>query len=86
LRNRVGNGAPGVARARNVNYYSPEELEPAIARFVDVYNQERVPEAIGNITPDDVSQGRRTEIVSRRQKIERLTLERRKKENLRNAA
>ena len=68
------------------NYYTPWELERAIARFVDFYNHERLHEAIGNVMPDDMYHGRQHTIVSRREKIKRLTLERRKKENLRNAA
>jgi len=43
-------------------------------------------EAIGNVTPDEMYHGRQPAILSRREKIKRLTLERRKKENLRNAA
>ncbi len=68
------------------NHYSPWELERAIARFVEYYNHERVHEAIRNVTPDDMYHGRQHAILSRREKIKRLTLERRKKENLRNAA
>jgi transposase InsO family protein len=68
------------------NHYSPWELERAVTRFVDYYNHERLHEAIGNVTPDDMYHGRQREITSRRAKIKRLTLERRKKENLRNAA
>jgi hypothetical protein len=49
-------------------------------------NHERLHEAIGNVTPDDMYHGRQRAILSRRVKIKRLTLERRKKENLRNAA
>jgi transposase InsO family protein len=68
------------------NHDSPWELERAVARFVAYYNYERLHEAIGNVTPDDMYHGRQREIVTRREKIERLTLDRRKKENLRNAA
>jgi transposase InsO family protein len=68
------------------NYYSPWELERAIARFVHHYNYERVHESIGNVTPNDMYHGRQREILSRRDRIKRLTLERRKKENQSNAA
>ncbi len=68
------------------NHYSPWELERAVARFVDHYNHERLHEAIGNVTPDDMYHGRQLEILTPREQIKRLTLERRKKENLRNAA
>ncbi len=68
------------------NYTSTWELERALARFVAYYNHERLHAAIGNVTPDDMYHGRQRAILSRREKIKRLTLERRKKENLRNAA
>jgi hypothetical protein len=68
------------------NYYSPGALERAIARFVKYYNHERLHEAVGNVTPDDMYHDRQRSILARREKIKRLTLERRKKENLRNAA
>jgi transposase InsO family protein len=67
------------------NYYTPWELERAVARFVNHYNYKRLHDAIGNVTPDDMYHGRQRAIVSPREKIKRLTLERRKKENLRNA-
>jgi hypothetical protein len=64
----------------------PWEVERAIAHFVDNYNHERLHEAIGNVTPDDMYHGRQCAILSRGEKIKRLTLERRKKGNRRNAA
>ena len=53
------------------NYYSPEELEWAIAKFVDYYNQERHHESLDNLTPADVYKGRREEAVTRREQIKR---------------
>jgi RNA-directed DNA polymerase len=52
---------------------------------VEHYNQERVHEAIGNVTPGDMYHDRQRAILSRRQKVKCLTLKRRKEENLRNA-
>ena len=51
------------------------------ARFVKYYNHERLHEAIGNMV-----HGRQCAILSRMEKVKRLTLERRKRENLHNAA
>jgi RNA-directed DNA polymerase len=68
------------------NYYTPRELERAIARFVEHYNHWRYHEALGNVTPADMYDGRQQEILTRRERIKRETLARRKKENLRSAA
>ncbi len=68
------------------HHYSPGELERIIARFVEYENHERLHEAIGNVASNDMVHGRQPAILSRRENIKRLTLERRKKENLRNAA
>ena len=68
------------------NYYSPWELERAVARFVPYHNYERLHEAIADVAPDDMYHGPQHAIVSRREEIKRLTLEPRKKENLRSAA
>ena len=67
------------------NHYSPWELERAVARFVEHYNHERLHNTIENVTPDDTYHGRQHGILSRREKTKRLTLKRRKKENLSNA-
>jgi putative transposase len=68
------------------NYYSPWELERAIALFVEYYNHRRYHESLGNVTPADMYEGRQIDVLTRRERIKRETLERRRRENLRNAA
>ena len=63
-------------------YYSPWELERAIARFVDDYTHRRLHEALDNVTPVDVYHGRRPAILDRRDQIKWRTLAQRKRENL----
>ena len=60
------------------NYYQPEELEREIGRFVDYYNNERVHESLGNVTPADVYHGRDREIQTARQLLKMQTLRRRR--------
>ena len=65
------------------NYYFPWELEHAIAEWVAHYNHERYHESLDNVTPADVYNGRRNEILDRRSIIKSRTLTQRKVQNLR---
>jgi putative transposase len=60
------------------NYYAPEELAAEIASFVDHYNNERYHESLDNVTPGDAYYGRSAEILSRRERIKKQTMKRRR--------
>ena len=64
------------------HYYSPEELERALCRFVHHYNHERYHESLDNITPADMYYGRYHQIMDQRTMIKQQTLQQRKCENL----
>ena len=66
------------------HYYFPSELEAAIKRFVDHYNNERYHESLNNLTPADVYYGRGESILERRQQIKLNTLAKRRKMHARN--
>ena len=60
------------------NYYLPEALERELEKFVDFYNNERVHESLGNVTPADVYHGRDRQIQEARQLVKMQTLRRRR--------
>ena len=63
-------------------YYFPWELEAALRDFVAYYNNERYHESLDNVTPADVYFGRHHEVLSKRARIKRKTMQRRKREHL----
>jgi len=65
------------------HYYFPWELENAITEWVAHYNHERYHESLDNVTPADVYNGRRNDILDRRSMIKTRTLMQRKVQNLR---
>ena len=64
------------------NYYSPSELERAIAEWVEYYNHQRYHEALENVTPADVYFGRDKEIIKKRDKLKEQTLALRRQQYL----
>ena len=63
-------------------YDAPWEVERAVARFVEDYHHRRYHEARQNVPPADVFFGRQAAILSRRERIQQRTLQRRTRENL----
>jgi putative transposase len=56
-------------------YYSPSELEQAIASFVYYYTQQRYHESLDNVTPADMYFGRYTAVTTQRERIKQQTLQ-----------
>ena len=66
---------------KQVPYEMPSVLEAAIAAFVAYYNYRRYHKALGNVTPADMLNGRREQILQRRKEVQVPTLERRRRYN-----
>src|SRR5690554_5908284 len=60
------------------NYYAPGELENALEKFVDRYNNRRYHESLENLTPADVYFGRADQIKAMRKRIKADTIKQRK--------
>ncbi len=60
------------------NYYCPEELERALEKFVEKYNNERYHESLQNLTPADVYFGRGDQILEERKRIKEEALKTRR--------
>jgi putative transposase len=70
------------ARLNLLVFASPEALREAMAEFMEFYNHWCYHEGIGNVTPADVYDGRREEILKRRKEQKQATLESRFRYNL----
>ena len=64
------------------HYYTPWDVERAVAHFVEDYKHRRSHEALQNVTPADMFHGRQVTILARRARIKQRTLQQRKRENL----
>jgi putative transposase len=64
------------------HYYTPSQLQEAIADFVGYYNNQRYHESLENMTPADVYYGKEKEVQSKREKIKRETMALRRQQNL----
>jgi putative transposase len=65
-----------------VLYPSPGQLKEAVAAFWQWYNYERYHEAIGNLRPADVYEGRASQILRRREHLKSKTIRLRRQINL----
>ena len=69
-------------RLNLVLYKNPSQLRAALQQFVHWYNHQRYHEAIGNLRPIDVYEGRGDRILRRRHRLKHKTMQRRRKENI----
>ena len=68
------------------HYYLPGDLERQIEAFVDYYNTRRYHESLNNVTPADVYFGRAETILRERNKIKKLTIQKRRLQHQKTAA
>lgn len=61
------------------NYYSPDELRRRLNKWVEWYNNHRYHEALDNLKPVDVYEGRAAQIKRERKIIKEKTLRKRRK-------
>ena len=64
-----------------VPYEAPSDLQEAIAAFVSYYNHRRYRMGLGNVTPANVLNGRREQLLQRRKGVQTQTFERRRRYN-----
>lgn len=64
------------------NYYSTEELERAVEKFVEHYNHHRYHESINNLTPAQVYYNKAAGALEKRNRCKIKTMKRRKQLNL----
>ena len=69
---------------RDVNqipYEVPSDLQAALSTFVSYYNYSRYHMALGNVTPADMLNGRREQVLQRRKEVQLQSIERRRRYN-----
>ena len=66
---------------KQVPYEIPSDLEAAISAFVAYYNYRRYHKALSNVTPADMLNGRREQILLRRKEVQVQTIQRRRRYN-----
>ena len=73
--------APDRHDIRLVHRGGPGNLEVAITEFVNYYNNRRYHKALGSVTPSDVLDGRREQILQKRKEVQTQTFQRRRRYN-----
>ncbi len=68
------------------HYYLPGDLKRQIEAFVQHYNHHRYHESLNNVTPADVYFGRAETILREREKIKKLTIQKRRLQHQKAAA